>query len=1130
MPYPSLLILLSLISLFGSLSCNRLSNNYDQISLSCGVSEAKVSEYNFIKIVSNETKTTPQWRGVLVEPDGNSVDLMNTTSGCIMIPKIIAAPNSRLFLRDQLSSNYQEINPRTLKSRGLSSIDVSTLAQPRQAAIVHLNCPRKTVYTNGTFFLEPQTSDRMLFDITRHHQKITDVAGKTVLSNDTILPNTAAQRLDLNKLDLVDGEYILKTENYGVFDKETVASQTECRILLDRKAPKIQAVISQKFVPHQLEAPLPIQQGDYLEFFTGDEPVIINYCLLPIKQKTPPSINECEDAQSIATDRVKLPDAGQWWLSYFATDLAGNKTPKKTIQIHVRQNRDIRRIKNDIISSGYSVENDQKATLDSLSSMIETYDKLESNLDREEALDYINKHLIELAPKIKELARIDLNFEVLDIIGRPDSDFFAIKIKSDQVETIVLDKNLKTIKKYEAEGHIDFLNDKTWYFYEPSSKLLSLYKYGGFEKYISLDMDISPTKMVISKNLKYLAAKNSDRKVIVYDLEKKITILERELTPGSLSFNLRFNEDATYLYTQQSKTIHRYSLTNTDDVAVYKHQSESIIIDIKVHTRENSQDVSLLSIMYTNQSAKGNTGLYGLRWDRLNLSEDNLIDLNENLINTNSEPYYGVLMEQNDDPYNPIVYFFNYYSKYTYEIDLNQKDFKVTRLEIPLPNPDVDNRIASEQLKDQELVKLQSRIYLEQLKANEPYTYDPYPYVYGKKVILISGGERIVVLTDSHLEVRSVYGGLGKFIFSNYFVEINTNLPNKENVSFSNLSPHDLFNKINGNIAIPQAIGSRRYIYIYDRNLKLDSSILLPSFTELKGITWASDDTTLIITLGHLDKSDSIRKYDTKNGILIGEIYQTKSDIRKVFSHKSLKNSFLTIEKADNNQWQVHQIDIFGGVSLFENMLSNTEIEFSGLDANSFCLGTASEIKCYGDNQDDFVTNHLAIGIQSLSSYMPPNRCLTNLCQIFAFDGNLQQFTMFLEDRTSEIKTSFGKIILKPNNIADIFTQDQKPLLSFSNTEIAGSIADKFWYVFSNIGYITVGNFKTKTPIFDLKPGYIAERDLWHIEFNKEHNCVTLLFTDDKKHLDVQTFYLEKEDTLNELREWINAYQMNAKG
>lgn len=762
--------------------------------------------------------------------------------------------------------------------------------------------------------------------------------------------------------------------------------------------------------------------------------------------------------------------------------------------------------------------------------MLETYDKLESNIDREEALDYINKHLIELSPKIKELARIDLDFQVLDIIGRPDSDFFAIKIKNNQTETIVLDKNLETIKRYKADGIINFLSATTWYFYEPSSRLLSIYEHAGKEKYFSLDMDISPTKMIISKNLRYLAAKNADRKVIVYDLEKKVTIMERHLDPKSVSFNLRFNEDSTHLYTQQSKTIYRYSLTNDNEVAVYNHQSESIIIDIKIHTKEKSQDVALLSIMYTDPSAKANTGLYGLRWDRSNLTEANLIDLNENLINTNNEPYYGVLMEQNDDPYNPIVYFFNYYSKYTYEIDLNQEDFKVTRLEIPLPNPDVDNRIASEQLKDQELLKLQSRIYLEQLKANEPYTYDPYPYVYGKKVVLISGGERIVVLTDSHLEVRSVYDGLGKSVFSNYFGEINTNLPNEENVSFSNFSPHDLFNKKSGNIAIPQAIGSRRYIYIYDRQLKFESSILMPNFTELKGITWASDDTTLLITLGHRDNSDSIRKYDTKNGVFIGEIYKTKNDIRKVFSQRTLNNVFLTIEKTDDNRWQVQQIDIFGGFKIFDGMVSSDKIEFLRIDANNFCLGADKELKCYGDNRDDFITNHLAIGIQSLSSYNPPKTCLTDLCQFFAFSGSVEQFKMSLEDQTSEIKTSLGKILLAPSNIAKIFSGDQRELQSVSNVSDAGAIADKFWYTFSNIGYMTIGNFKTKAPIFDLKPGYIAERNLWHIEYHPEHNCVTLLFTDDDRHLDIQTYFLDKEDTLNQLRKWINVYQENAKG
>lgn len=338
MPYPRLLILMSFIPLFGPISCNRLSNSYDQISLSCDTSEANVKDYNFIQIVSNKTDASQQWQGVLVEPSGNAVNLKSTTRGCIMAPKAIRDPDTRLFLRDKFSSNYQEINPQALRSTGVNTVDVTTSARLSQASTVHLNCPRKTIYTNGAFFLEPQTSDRVLFDITRHHQKITDITGKVVLSNRTILPNTAAQRLDLDKISLPDGEYTLETENHGIFDKENLSSKTNCKIILDRKAPKIQAVVSQNFVPYKLEGPLAIQQEDYLEFFTGDEAVIVNYCLLPITPNMPLSINQCADSQSIATERVKLPDAGQWWLSYFATDLAGNKTQTRTIQIYVRQN------------------------------------------------------------------------------------------------------------------------------------------------------------------------------------------------------------------------------------------------------------------------------------------------------------------------------------------------------------------------------------------------------------------------------------------------------------------------------------------------------------------------------------------------------------------------------------------------------------------------------------------------------------------------------------------------------------------------------------------------------------------------------------------------------------------------
>ena len=131
-----------------------------------------------------------------------------------------------------------------------------------------------------------------------------------------------------------------------------------------------------------------------------------------------------------------------------------------------------------------------------------------------------------------------------------------------------------------------------------------------------------------------------------------------------------------------------------------------------------------------------------------------------------------------------------------------------------------------------------------------------------------------------------------------------------------------------------------------------------------------------------------------------------------------------------------------------------------------------------------------AIGTQNLSSYVAPKSCLTNLCQVFQFAGTIQQFKTILEDQKTEIEKSIGKIVLNPSNIAEIFLQDQTELLSVSNTEIIGTIVDKFWYTFSSIGYLTIGSFKSKTPIFDLKPGYIVKRSLWHIEYHKEYKSV----------------------------------------
>lgn len=1094
--------------------------------MTCDTREENLRSFHFIKITSDNNNNASQWQGILVNPNGQSINLKNSANGCIMVPKVASDQATRLFIRDKLSSNYQEINPQVLESNTLSFVDVTKSVQQKNSSSVQLNCPKQTIYTNGSLYLEPQTTNQVLFDITWHRQKLLDRAGKVLLARKTLLPDATTQSLDLNKLSLPDGEYTLTTENQSVFDNKSLSSKTRCKIVLDRRAPDIQAVISQRFVPPVLNEPLSIKQGDYLEFFTDEKAVLINYCLVRIKDNQSFPTGTCNKNQSFATDKVELPSSGKWWLSYFASDLANNRSKPNTIKLHVRQNLDMRRIKNDLISSGYTVEKDQEATLNSLSSMLETYDKLESEIDRREALDFINRHLIELSPKVRELSRIRLNFDVLDIIGRPDSDYFAIQVKRDAIETIVLDKNLKTVKTHKAKGFLVFLDPVSWYFYDPQSKLLSLNKSDGYEKYISLDTELSPAKMVISKNLKYLASKTTDRRLVVIDLERNKEILNDELDTTSFSFNLRFNEASTHLYVQQSKSIHKYNLLNRDDISIYKHKSASMIIDIKIHTKKQNQDVSLLSVMYTDESAKANTGLYGLEWNSSSLVEEQLVDLNETLINTNDEPYYGILMEQNDDPYNPIVYFFNYYSKYTYEIDLNKEDFQVTRLEIPMPDPDVENRIASDRLRDQELLTLQSRIYLEQLKANRPYSYDPYPYVFGKKVLLISGGERIVVLTDGHLEIRSVYDGLGTFAYSNYFSEINVNIENKAAISFKNLSPQDLINNLNGYLALPQAIGSQRYVYIYDEQLKLKSRTILPNDSELKSMAWTDDGFTLLIALSHKDRPDSILKYDTKNEIQDGEIYTTKNDIRRIFSHRNLKNAFLTIEKTNDKYWQVQQINIFGEIQLFDNLIHDREIKFYRLDDYSFCIA-AADIRCYGDKEAKLVTNNLANNTRLLAEKTSLPSCSKPLCLIHQAQESLEDFLLRLKDQESEIGTSHGKIVLSPSREAKVFDKSDQKLLSVFNTEIAGTIGEDFWYTFSNIGYFMLGNFKSKTPVFDLKPGYIADRELWHVDYDPKRNKVTLLFTYENKHLHVQSYFLNQEDNLNHLRSWVNAYKAN---
>jgi hypothetical protein len=886
--------------------------------------------------------------------------------------------------------------------------------------------------------------------------------------------------------------------------------------------PKVDAILGQNFLPKDLTKPFSIIQGDQISFTSKEQAVFINYCIEALESPSYSTKKPCNPEAAVATNVIDLPKSGQWMLRYYASDLAGNRTTTTAIPFYVRQTRDIRRIKNDLISSGLTVNDNQKATFESLSSMVDTYYNLESEIDKQEALDFINTYLTDLSPKIRELARLELDFEVSELIGRPDSDYFAIKIKQGDLKTIVLDKNLNTIKTYSANGSLKFLDKDSWYFYDSNTQQLSFHKSDGSHRLLNIPYDLISTKMVISKNLKYLASKGVDRKLVVIDLDNQKKIFEYNTNPLSISFNLRFNEASTHLYMQQSNGLIRFNLKNLGDISTYEHDENSIIIDLKIHTRKNKRDVALLSTMYTSAEARNSTGLFGLIWDRDKLDQSNLINLNKDLINSNDEPYYGVLMEQNDDPYNPIVYFFNYYSKYTYEANLDKEDFGVTRLEIPIPEPDIDNRVASRKLKDNELATLQSRIYIEQLRANAPYTYDPYPYVYGEKAILISEGERIVVLTEGHIEIRSVYTSLREQIGSDFF----KNNP-KQGFTLDAISPENLRNLSKKFLALPQIIGTQQYIFTYDSNLKVYSKLKLPSEHDLISLSWGDHEYKLLTVLRSNDGYFSVVTYDIRTDQQLGEIYRTQNEITKLYSYSSSKKSFLIVEKLEPENWRIIELNLRGNFDIFDGLSSKSKLEIFDLDENPFCVAVDEKndsVRCYKTEGEEIINNNLRAGINRLIEKNKNIPCKKSICSWYEFSGSKEDLMSELSNISTQIGSNQGSISLNPAGRADIFGNAKNKLLSISNVQSIGDIGNKYWYAFSTIGYLSIGDYKTQDPILDLKPGYITERRLWDIDYSANQNKVTFMFVNQDKYLQVESFYLDTQKNVKMLEEWISSH------
>lgn len=139
MPYNLRCILLSVLTICSHISCSRLNNSYDKISMTCDTREENLRSFHFIKITSDNNNNASQWQGILVNPNGQSINLKNSANGCIMVPKVASDQATRLFIRDKLSSNYQEINPQVLESNTLSFVDVTKSVQQKNSSSVQLN-------------------------------------------------------------------------------------------------------------------------------------------------------------------------------------------------------------------------------------------------------------------------------------------------------------------------------------------------------------------------------------------------------------------------------------------------------------------------------------------------------------------------------------------------------------------------------------------------------------------------------------------------------------------------------------------------------------------------------------------------------------------------------------------------------------------------------------------------------------------------------------------------------------------------------------------------------------------------------------------------------------------------------
>lgn len=350
--------------------CSRLSNKIDRVELDCGES-GDLNEFRYVKLQSEKSEFMSKSTLQVTNEDGEDLNSFLTSKGCLRIPLrykariIVARPSSnegQVFfpLRLQLGN----VNSLLMKNFRYQSVD-STCKNFIATSASAIRWPIDFQSVDGLGFLWKMQIKRN---------------GKPLIE----MKRTAFEDINREMIDigsLSDGTYQMEGSARQLFSSDALESKFNCDLIVDRSAP----FVSMNANLIDAEGTVQAGPGEAIRIITsadGSNETIFS-CLRPSDQPA----STCTYDQ-LSGGYLTAPQAGDWNLSLYAVDAAGNQSRPIDHHLQIFDNNLI------AVINGYT----EQATLAQRSGSglyamiksIKAYEKMKSLTSKAEIASVIN--------------------------------------------------------------------------------------------------------------------------------------------------------------------------------------------------------------------------------------------------------------------------------------------------------------------------------------------------------------------------------------------------------------------------------------------------------------------------------------------------------------------------------------------------------------------------------------------------------------------------------------------------------------------------------------------------------------------------------------------------------------------